>query len=556
MVQQSGPDKHELQSRWIYAIPIINRYIHKIGLPDILSSRMGGGGIVPHTSCLLILLRNILTEREPVYGIGKWTSSIEPSLLGVSRDQEAHINDDRIGRSLDLLFDADRGSMLVEIVKGVVEKFGISMDEFHNDSTTITFSGDYEDADGSDKRGKETAEITYGHNKDHRPDLKQLLWTLTVSSDHSVPVHYMALDGNTPDSHTHIDTWNFLRDLSGGPDFIYVADSKLCSKENMKYINENHGKFITLLPATRSENSWFHEYIQDHRIEWKDAFIRKRSKGDIEFRVFESPIPSSEGFRIVWVWSSQKEELDSKRRDRQIRSAVSMLDGLESSIRKRRMKKERIIEKAESAVSGVPYIRYEIREECVETFKKSGKGRPSSRSTYRKIEVPVYHVSWSIEKGMMEKDSASDGIFPLITNCVDLDVSDVLARYKYQPMLEKRYEQLKTVYSVMPVMFKNETRIEGFLFLYFIAMLIQALIERDVRIAMEKRGIKSIPLYSEERDCSSPTCYRIFSAFDKMQVHHLVSDGIETERFYTEISDIQRLIMSLIGISEEEFRPE
>ena len=490
MVQKSGSGKHELRTGWIYAIPIINRYIH------------------------------------------------------------------RIGRSLDLLFDADRGSMLVEIVKSVVEKFGISMDEFHNDSTTITFSGDYEDADGSDKRGKETVEITYGHNKDHRPDLKQLLWTLTVSSDHSVPVHYMALDGNTQDVETHIDTWNFLRDLSGGPDFIYVADSKLCSKENMKYINENHGKFITLLPATRSEISWFHEYIHDHRIEWKDAFIRKRSKGDIEFRVFESPIPSSEGFRIVWAWSSQKEELDSKTRDRQIRSAISMLDGLESSLRKRRMRKERIIEKAESAVSGVPYIKYEIKEERVETFRKSGRGRPSSKSTYRKIEVPVYHVSWSMEKEMVERDSASDGIFPLITNCIDMDASDVLARYKYQPMLEKRYEQLKTVYSVMPVMFKNETRIEGFLFLYFIAMLIQALIERDVRMAMENRGIKSIPLYSEERDCSSPTCYRIFSAFDKMQVHHLVSDGMEIERFYTEISDIQRLIMSLIGISEEEFRPK
>ncbi len=553
---QPGSEKHELQTKWIYAIPIINRYIHKIGLSDILSSRMGGGGMVPHTSCLLILLRNILTEREPVYGIGKWTSSIEPSLLGVSGDQTAHINDDRIGRSLDLLFDADRGSMLIEIVKSVVEKFGISMNEFHNDSTTITFSGNYEDADGSDKRGRETAEITYGHNKDHRPDLKQLLWTLTVSSDHSVPMHYMALDGNTQDVETHIDTWNFLRDLSGRSDFIYVADSKLCSKENMKYINENHGKFITLLPATRSETSWFHEYIQDHQIEWKDAFIRKRSKGDIEFKVFESPIPSSEGFRIVWAWSSQKEELDSKTRDRQIRSAVSRLDDMESSLRKRRMKKERIIEKAETVVSVVPYIRYEIKEERVETFRKSGRGRPSDKSTYRKIETPVYHVSWSIDKGAIERDSASDGTFPIITNCMDIDASDVLARYKYQPMLEKRYEQLKTVYGVMPVLFKNETRIEGFLFLYFIAMLIQALIERDIRIAMENSGIKSIPLYSEERECSSPTCYRVFSAFDRMQVHHLISNGSENERFYTDISDLQKLILSLLLIPEQEFRPE
>ena len=124
MSQPTGSGKHELQTRWIYAIPIINRYIGRIGLPGILSSRIGGGGLVPHTSCLLILLRNILVERDPVYGIGRWASSIEPALLDIPAGQADHINDDRMGRALDLIFDADRGSMLVEIVKNVVEKFG------------------------------------------------------------------------------------------------------------------------------------------------------------------------------------------------------------------------------------------------------------------------------------------------------------------------------------------------------------------------------------------------------------------------------------------------
>jgi hypothetical protein len=145
--------KHELRTRWIYAIPIINRYMERIGLPDILSSRIGGGGIVPNTSCLMIILKNILTEREPIYGMGKWASSIDPSLLGLSEVQVDHMNDYRMGRTMEMLFDADKVSMFVEIVKNVIEKFGISMDEFHNGSTKITFSGEYEDADGSDKRG-------------------------------------------------------------------------------------------------------------------------------------------------------------------------------------------------------------------------------------------------------------------------------------------------------------------------------------------------------------------------------------------------------------------
>ncbi|MHB1493407.1 MAG: IS1634 family transposase [Thermoplasmataceae archaeon] len=546
----------DLRTGKITAIPIINHYLDRMGVEEMFSSRLDGGGQITHSKCLTILLRNIILERKPVYGIGKWVSRFEPSLLGLSAEQLQHMNDDRIGRILDLLFDADRSSMLIEIAKRTVQRFGINMDEFHNDSTTITFSGDYSGADGSDKRGKASAAITLGHNKDYRPDLKQLLWTLTVSSDHSVPVHYMALDGNTPDSNTHIDTWNFLKEISGRTDFLYIADSKLCSRENMRYIDEYGGRFITILPSTRSEVSWFHEYIQEHDIEWTDAFAKKRSKGDIEFSVSESPLPSSEGFRIVWVWSSQKEELDSETRDRNIRRSVSELTDLESSLQRRRMKKERIIKKAEKAVSDIPYVRYEISEEKTETYRQSKRGRPSDETVYKKISESVYHISWSIGRELIEKDSRSDGIFPLITNCRDIDASEILARYKYQPMLEKRYEQLKTVYSVMPVLFKSITRIEGFLFLYFVAMLIQALIERDARIAMDQRSMKSIPIYSEERECFSPTSDRIMSEFHDIEVHRLVNHGNEVRSFYTEFSDLQKLIMSLLGVSEEEFRPE
>ena len=55
--------------------------------------------------------------------------------------------------------------MLTQIVVRAVKEFHISMDEVHNDSTTITLTGDYGDADGSMKRGKQSLKITYGHNK-------------------------------------------------------------------------------------------------------------------------------------------------------------------------------------------------------------------------------------------------------------------------------------------------------------------------------------------------------------------------------------------------------
>ncbi|MCD4808450.1 MAG: hypothetical protein K8R17_00965, partial [Methanosarcinales archaeon] len=68
---------------------------------------------------------------------------------------------------------------MTEIVLKAVREFGLKMDQLHNDSTSITFHGGYEDANGDKKRGKVTLIIARGHNKDHRPDLKQLVFDLT-----------------------------------------------------------------------------------------------------------------------------------------------------------------------------------------------------------------------------------------------------------------------------------------------------------------------------------------------------------------------------------------
>ncbi|EQD39462.1 hypothetical protein B1B_15338, partial [mine drainage metagenome] len=88
--------------------PIVNRYMERLNLDRILSLHIAGKGNVPAKEMLLLLLRNIVIEREPVYGIQEWVSQIYPSLLGLTDGSMALVNDDRIGRSLDALFSADR----------------------------------------------------------------------------------------------------------------------------------------------------------------------------------------------------------------------------------------------------------------------------------------------------------------------------------------------------------------------------------------------------------------------------------------------------------------
>ena len=68
------------------------------------------------------------------------------------------------------------------------------------------------------RSGKRAPAITYGYSKDHRPDLKQLLFILTTDADGGVPVQFRTADGNTNDSITHIETWtSAARPWPGGP---------------------------------------------------------------------------------------------------------------------------------------------------------------------------------------------------------------------------------------------------------------------------------------------------------------------------------------------------
>ena len=173
-----------LHSRTVGALPIINRFMERCRLREILETHLpaeDGRNRVGAATAILLLVRNVLISREPIYGLGEWAAAFAPELLDLREDQLKHLNDDRVGRALDRLFDTNYSQLVLEIIQQVVTEFDLDLSELHNDSTTVRFYGDYELFDQPQlRRGKTTVAIRNGHSKDHRPDLKQLLYILTV----------------------------------------------------------------------------------------------------------------------------------------------------------------------------------------------------------------------------------------------------------------------------------------------------------------------------------------------------------------------------------------
>jgi hypothetical protein len=229
-----------LKSYEVGALPLINHVLERMQLERLLQQYLPPDDPrceFPTHLALLVLVRNVLIAREPVYAVGAWAARFAPDLLDLYPDQVALLHDDRLGRCLTRLFAGTGPELILAVVRHVIQEFQVGLDELHNDSTTVSFYGAYAEAAEEGRRwGRATHAITFGHSKDHRPDLKQLLYTLTVSHDGGVPLYFTSASGNVVDDQTHQATWELLCQLVGGPDFLYVADRKLASAENLGYI--------------------------------------------------------------------------------------------------------------------------------------------------------------------------------------------------------------------------------------------------------------------------------------------------------------------------------
>jgi len=554
-----------LRSEAVGALPIVNDLLCRIRLEEFLRDALpkeDGRTKLSPAKALLVLLRNLLVSREPIYGLGEWAIRYAPDLLGLSEKEISLLNDDRVGRALDKLFAADVASLVLRVATHVVKEFGLRLDELHNDSTTVSFFGAYLGAALEQQVfGRPTLAITFGHSKDHRPDLKQLLFILTVTADGGVPLHFRAASGNVTDDTTHRDTWDLLCQLTGRRDFLYVADSKLATRENMAHVHQRQGRFITVLPKTRSEDAAFRELVRSGQIRWRLLWEKTDEEGEVldRYSTSDEVAASAEGYRLVWYHSRRKAEQDAMTRAARIERALKELASLRDKLRSPRSR-YRDRAKVAAAVAEIlascdaeNWIVTEIQQQEVETFRQARRGRPTKETPYLRKVTSRFDLTYHIDHARMAEDAKSDGVFPLITNVTDLSELELLKIYKRQPTIEKRFSQLKTDFEVAPVYLKAVHRIQALLAVYFFALLVEALLERELRQAMQQKGIESLPLYPEGRACSWPTARRVLDLFETVQRHTLTHGKRPTKVLVTDLTRLQRKLLKLLGLTATDY---
>src|SRR5262250_3875142 len=158
----------------------------------------------------------------------------------------ASLHDYRLGHILDALFAANLNQVFSAVALKALEVYAIPTPWLHQDTTTIRLYGAYAD----EPKSLEAPHPAYGHSKDGRDDLKQVLLSLGVSGDGGLPLRLGLRDGNRSDS---VATPVAIEEcLALGLEGVrgVVADRKAYSRRPLGVGLEPKIDLVTLVPRT------------------------------------------------------------------------------------------------------------------------------------------------------------------------------------------------------------------------------------------------------------------------------------------------------------------
>jgi transposase len=534
------------------AHPIIEHFIEKMRIREIISTYVPTDKRMrlDDDKVLALLIHNILTTPNALYEMEDWLKPLDAERVGLKPEESKFIQDDRMGRALARFYGSRHKDVFFHLALRVIKIFCLDCSRIHHDTTTVTCAGKYPGWSAQEL-------LTHGINKDHRPDLKQLVLGLSVTGDGAVPIWHRIYSGNQTDDRLHPATHKALQKLLQRVDFIYVADCKLATEENLRKISRWHGLFVSVMPRTWSEDQQFRERVRRKEITWKHILSRKNnrkpdSKRD-RYYVAEGDYETSHGYRLHWIRSTQKAEQDAETRGRHIERALCELRSIQTKLNTRNLKlRKQIAQRIQSILKQQQcetLIKYEIHATREYRRIYQTKGRPTKDTPKKITWKEIFSISFGIDKDAINEEETVDGVFPLITN-LDPETHPakrVLEIYKFQPFLEKRFSQIKTYHEIAPVYLKNSKRVVAFLHMHVMALMVAALIERTLRLAMQQRGITSLPIYPEKRPCKSPTIFDIVRLFRNVERYE-VTAGDQTTIFPAELTPTQKQVLELLEV--------
>lgn len=538
-------------------LPLVGALLRELAVKDTLDAL-----IPPHErhavtvgECLEALVLTILTGEQALSRVADTLAGDELAVMFQRPMEAGHFHDNRLGRALDALWATGLDRLYGMVVSQAIHRYALELARLHTEATSLKVYGAYERDEGS-----EGPLITFGYRRDHRPDLKQRLFGLTVTAE-GVPVWGHVTDGHQSDSTEHRFHLTQLRqhlpDL-GEP--LLVADSKFFAGETMTLAAAHRFRFVTLVPQTVGLRQALVEApeLSERPLLWEQPGRRQgereQYRGASVVRPYRWKTAAGEvpeiALRLLVVESTQLAKAKAPRLAAAHQAEPAMLADLVQQWPRRPFACE--AEAHPAATLCLRELRWHqhqltslVSAEWV-TAKRTTRGRPP------KDALPPQRQVWRVIGPVREATAAirmraqRECRFVLATNGLapqELSDAERLRASKGQPAAELSFQWTKNPAAIAPIFLETPTRIAALGGVYLIALLVYTLIERQVRNALVAQG-ETLP--DRPAPSQHPTGRTVFPLMRNVAIVNLVWAG-QVQRQVTMLSADQLHVIRLLG---------
>jgi transposase len=533
-------DAHtRFQTQIVGALPVITHYFERIDLAATIDQLVPWEGDVPLGTLVEVLIANRLLQPKALFRVGQWAqASALTDYYDLTVEQ---LNDDRLGRALERLAEHAPDIQAALVLKAI-EHFELDVTQIHYDLTTVEMYGAYV-VETAEAQPPPTPLPTYGRTKSGRKHVKQVQLGLDVTGDGGVPVGHLPLDGNAGEVTSHLDNLKLLaRTLPKGK-LLYISDTKLDAPKNLLAIAARKGQFLcggVLLQQLQERYLGLRGELK--AVDYYPESQAKRPPGERDqYKAIEVP-EHLEGqvdgkavkldYRMVFVWSESKARQEASTRERHTAKIVAEFEAVQRNLGRYSLKTtEVIIRRLEAA---------------------KGKYAEGALLDYRLVQGPDgrFLLTWKFDAVAMKRWQHLEGVYVLKTNLPERThpLNEVMRCYKGQSQVERRFHHLKGPLAVAPMFLKNPERIAGLLCILVWALMVLALMERQVR--RELKGEPLYGLYPEGRPSPAPTGPSMVQALSGLSIVIVHQGGMVTRRL-AQPDPAQRRVIQLLGINSE-----
>jgi transposase len=476
----------------------------------------------------------------------------------------AALNDYRLGHILDALFATNLNKVFGALALKALEVYAIPTPWLHQDTTTITLYGAYAD----EPQHPEAPLPAYGHSKDGRDDLKQVLLSLGVSGDGGIPLRFGMRDGNRSDS---VETPHAIEEcLALGLAGVrgIVADSKAYSRRTLGLCLEHSIGLVTLVPRTCAIRQELEAWGRQHQAlpllvekpgrtkteeprRWHGRSVLRR----VEVEYSEGQVAQEE-VRFVVVHSSQLAQQHAQTyAGAQEKEAEAVAD----HVRQVQAQWFACWPDAEAAIAAYesrgpgrrgrqprPWRYHTLRYGIVAASRRTRRPR---RGRPAKTDPPPTESGYRlvVEVNALPNAEEDNGWTVLATTvraelCTD---AEILQAYQEQnTTVEPGFRWIKNPAAIAPVWLEKPERIAALAMLTVVGLLVYSIIQRQVRLYLQTHD-QQLP--GNKGLTAIPTAAVVLALFAQVALVQLWVDEQEVQQIYG-LQPHHRLVCHALGL--------